>query len=220
MKKSIWFLAAIIVLVSCKGKKGEIQEVAGDQPSNGFSTEQAALIDELSVLECEIYTKISAALVNPPDSEADSAIRKLRTRRIESLARVASLFPDSASKAAFTAEMDRRKSADDYCPGMKELQRDSTKGKTAAELNIRGDAKLLAVLNCRILKADTDLKSNPANRKAAEALKKIRLEKKTLMAKLVSIYGPEILKDKSFRALVKDAQDSTCNFTEKVSGKL
>ncbi len=216
--RMIWVLAMVLVLFSCKGKKEQNQQAEVVAAGETLSEEQMIYIQTLTSLDCEIYTRITEVLLKSPDAQKDSVIRRLRTKRIELLGGVTTVFPDSMAMARFRDELDRIHNSEDFCPALKSMQKDSLGAAASSkELNINEDARKLAVLNCRILAADTDLKNRAGNKRASEALKKLRAEKRMLMSALVAAYGPEILNDKSFRASVNAVQDSDCNYSERVS---
>lgn len=209
------------LLISCKSKPETDEASPSTDGKTAFTTEQTTFMAELSSLDCEIYVMITEALMEEPSSQKDSLIRELRSRRMEMMKKVSTLFPDSLSQASFSEELDRLGQADDYCQGLKQTPAGQSAGKDVSqELNIRKDAEQLAELNCRILAATNALKDKPDDTRAGSALERLKGQKKAFLASLVKLYGPEILKDKSFRRLVQSAQDSGCDFTKKVAGAL
>jgi hypothetical protein len=220
MKKMVMFLCLSLGLMACGTKKENNETNSGGSGGTASITEEVrALVQEISVIDCEMYVRIASDLQNNKAPEDSLAIRELRQKKIAAVSKLTELVPDAAGKSRVRAMLDSLKSTDNYCPELKKKKKGISgtrlNGSTEKELHIRKDAQLLADLNCRIMEAHEAVKKTPADRKNTLLLAKLKEEKRRMKSNLINLYGAELISNKTFMKLVSQAQEAQCHFSEK-----
>ncbi|MFO7722263.1 MAG: hypothetical protein R6V49_03475 [Bacteroidales bacterium] len=218
MRTLMAFVMAL-TLLSCgqrNGQEGAANEDKTAADEQGFTMDERVLIDQVSDLDCRLYTLYAQAFGEPESPEVVAEIKSLREEKRVLIGKIMEMNSDSLHLTAVRDELKRLSDLDDYCPELKKFDTSESKGDKdgvpVKSLQISDDAAKLARMNCRILQAHLKLEENQADAEAKKHLSQLLQSKRIFLNQLMLMYGHDILRDESFRAMVMDVQDQECQY--------
>lgn len=220
MKK--WSLVALLtVLFACGSNSGKQEEsaniMAGMLGDTVFTPEIQTYIQTLSDLDCKMYTLIVESTTVDDAVDGREEFNKLRQQKKEIIEKIRAINADSTFMNAVRLSLHNLNIDDQHCrQAESSVVADQSVSATLESLNIREDAGKLAELNCKIMDAHKRVDANPGKSEMDAALRALVREKRSMLQKLMKLYGNEIMHDAFFQKMVWESQNKTCNFTNEL----
>jgi hypothetical protein len=218
MKTLLVFIIALM-LFGCGQRNSQDVAAKDDKAATdekGFTVEERAFIEQISDLDCRLFTLYGKTFGDPESPELAEEIKGLRNEKRALIEKIMEINNDSLHLNAVREELRNLRDKEEYCPELRKL--DAREGKSdkngvpVKSLQIGEDAGKLARMNCRIMNAHLKLEETPGDREAQKQLDQLLMNKRTFINQLILMYGNDILRDEGFRTTVMDIQDQECQY--------